>query len=249
MAHSFVMVFNHEVDAFTAFSEQFKKNSIFLIDTYDTIKGAKAAAEVAIRMKEKGNSLIGVRLDSGDFVKLSKQVRKILKSTGLNEVKLFATGNFDENKIKKVLSKGAEIDAFGVGTRMGVSADAPYLDIVYKMVRFHDRNVRKLSPHKKTLAGEKQIFRIKDRGGYFKEDILGLRIEKFKGTTKLLEKVMEDGKLIVSHPSLNSLQRHFKEELSHLPSNYRSFSTHAPFPVKISPALLRLQKIRPLEKR
>ncbi|MEW5909363.1 MAG: nicotinate phosphoribosyltransferase [Thermodesulfobacteriota bacterium] len=241
MAHSFVMAFDDEKDAFVAFSEQFKKHSIFLIDTYDTVTGAKKAADVAVQMKQNGNSLIGVRLDSGDFVKLSNQVRRILDDAGLSQVKIFATGSFDEYRIEKVLSKGAQIDAFGVGTRMGVSSDAPYVDIVYKMVRFRGRDVRKLSPHKKTLAGEKQIFRRKDRFGFFKEDILGLRDDRVNGTRKLLKKVMESGKVIIPYPSLAQLRKHFNRERSQLPAEFRSLSKRAVYPVKISPRLCRLQ--------
>jgi len=143
MAHSYISAFDSELDAFSAYSDTFPENSIFLVDTYDTIEGAHNAVKVAKKMEEKGHFLTGVRLDSGDMVMLSKKVRKILDEAGLLNVKIFASSGFDEFKIADCISKGAKIDAFGVGTKVGVSADAPYLDIVYKIVRFKDRDTRK----------------------------------------------------------------------------------------------------------
>jgi len=175
MAHSYIEAFSGDLAAFSAYSETFPDTSIFLIDTYNTIDGAKHAVTVAKQMKENGHSLIGVRLDSGDMVDLSQKVRKIFDDAGLSDVKIFASSGFDEFKIAEVISKGAKIDAFGVGTKVGVSADAPYLDAVYKMVRFKNRDVRKLSPGKITLAGEKQVFRKSDPNGRYLEDIIGLR--------------------------------------------------------------------------
>ncbi len=157
MAHSYVTAFDSERDAFRAYSKTFPDNSIFLIDTFDTIQGAKNAAIVAKEMKKRGKSPVGVRLDSGKMADLSRKVRRILDDEGLSDLKIFASGGFDEFKIADIISKDAEIDAFGVGTKVGVSADAPYLNIVYKMVKFKDRHVRKLSPGKISLAGEKQV--------------------------------------------------------------------------------------------
>ncbi|MFZ1955973.1 MAG: nicotinate phosphoribosyltransferase, partial [Desulfobacterales bacterium] len=165
MAHSFVQAFGSELEAFSAFAETFPDNSVFLIDTYDTIAGAREAVKVALEMKKKGHALLGVRLDSGDMVRLSREVHEIFAAAGLPEVKIFASSGFDEFKIEKVIAAGAQIDAFGVGTYVGVSADAPFTDIVYKMVHCDRRDVRKLSPGKATLAGEKQVFRDCDENG------------------------------------------------------------------------------------
>ena len=125
MAHSYISAFDSELDAFSAYSDTFPENSIFLVDTYDTIEGAHNAVKAAKKMEEKGHFLTGVRLDSGDMVMLSKKVRKILDDAGLFNVKIFASSGFDEFKIADCISKGAKIDAFGVGTKVGVSADAP----------------------------------------------------------------------------------------------------------------------------
>lgn len=241
MAHSFVMAFDAELEAFMSFSNLFPKNTVLLIDTYDTVKGARLAALVADKMEEQGDVLNGVRLDSGDYVKLSNQVRRILDEAGHLNVKIIATGGFDETKITDLLARGAAIDAFGVGTKVGVSSDAPYLDIVYKMVHYDGRDVRKLSPGKKTLAGEKQIFRKKDEKGRFKEDILGLRGEAVGSADPLLEKVMEDGKILRPHPPLIRIREHFKKEFSTLPEKYRSLSHRNSYPVTLSERLRTLQ--------
>ncbi len=193
-------------------------------------------------MEEKGHFLTGVRLDSGDMVMLSKEVRKILDRAGLFNVKIFASSGFDEFKIADCISKGAKIDAFGVGTKVGVSADAPYLDIVYKVVRFKDRDTRKLSPGKITLAGKKQVFRKTDKQGTYLEDILGIRDEKIGGGKPLLEKVMEDGKCAGTHPSLPEIRNEFKNNFSFLDDKYKSLGDTETYPVKLSRRLLDLQK-------
>jgi nicotinate phosphoribosyltransferase len=129
MAHSYIAAFDSELDAFSAYSETFPDNSIFLIDTYDTLEGARNAVKAAKAMKKRGNSLIGVRLDSGDMADLSQKVRKIFDDAELFDVKIFVSSGFDEFKIEKVISEDAKIDAFGVGTKVGVSADAPYVPV------------------------------------------------------------------------------------------------------------------------
>lgn len=242
MAHSYITAFDNEIDAFRAYSETFPNNSILLIDTYETLEGARNAVKVAKEMKKKGQSLIGVRLDSGNMVDLSQKVRKILDDADLTDVKIFASSGFDEFKIADFLSKGAKIDAFGVGTKVGVSADAPYVDIAYKMVRYNSRDVRKLSPGKITLAGEKQVFRKKDKDGRFLEDIIGLRDDVIKGGEPLLEKVMENGKCTQPHPGLQALQERFKKNFSSLDDRYKSFQNHAQYPVKLSSRLKKLQE-------
>ena len=241
MAHSYVSAFDSEHDAFFAYADTFPDHSIFLIDTYDSIEGARHAAVVAKEMQKKGHKLIGVRLDSGDMVNLSQEVRKIFDAAGLSDVKIFASSGFDEFKIAKVISEGAAIDAFGVGTKVGVSADAPFVDVVYKMVRFKDRNVRKLSPGKVTLAGEKQVFRKSDQNGRYLEDIIGQRDEVIDEGKPLLEKVMESGQLLRPHPQLQLLQERFKENFAALDDEYKSIQDHKAYPVNLSTRLQNLQ--------
>jgi len=242
MAHSYIKAFDSEPEAFSAYSDTFPQHTIFLIDTYDTIEGAKNAVKVAKAMKEKGNELIGVRLDSGDMADLSKKVRKVFDDAGLIDVKIFASSGFDEFKIAKVLSEDAKIDAFGVGTKVGVSADAPYVDIVYKLVHFKNRAVRKVSPGKITLAGEKQVFRKSNPNGCYLEDVIGVRDEKVSGGAPLLEKVMENGKLLYPHPSLDVVRDRFKKNFSLLDDKYKSIHDKVDYPVKLSKMLKDLQK-------
>jgi nicotinate phosphoribosyltransferase len=242
MAHSFISAFEREEDAFSAYAESFPDNSVFLIDTYDTLEGARAAARVGLRMKGQGRALRGVRLDSGDMIDLSRRVRSILDDAGLAGVKIFASSGFDEQKIAGAVAGGARIDAFGVGTKVGVSADAPFLDIVYKMVRFAGRDVRKKSPGKKTLAGEKQVFRKTDRDGRMLEDVIGLRDERIADAVGLLEPVMIDGKPLGPPPPLESIRDRFSRFFATLDDRYKSLDGRVPFPVRISPALAALQK-------
>jgi len=173
---------------------------------------------------------------------LSKKVRKILDDAGLFNVKIFASSGFDEFKIADFISKGAKIDAFGVGTKVGVSADVPYLDIVYKVVRFKDRDTRKLSPGKITLAGKKQVFRKPDKQGMYFDDVLGVRDEKIGGGQPLLKKVMEHGKCIGAYPSLREIRNEFENNFSFLDEKYKSLYDAEIYPVKLSPRLLSLQK-------
>ncbi len=243
MAHSYVLAFENEIDAFRAYARTFPQNTVLLIDTYDTISGARNAITVAREMQAAGRRLAGVRLDSGDMAGLSRQVRRMLDGAGMQDVKIFASSGFDEFKIEDLLNREAAIDAFGVGTKMGVSADAPYLDIVYKLVRYADRNVRKLSPAKATLAGAKQVFRRQDESGRLTEDIIALDSEPVpSGARALLEPVMAGGRITVCLSGLETIRRNFRAEFDRLDQRYKKLEGAARFPVSISPALARLQE-------
>lgn len=241
MAHSYVQTFKNEIDAFYSFAETFPKNAILLIDTYDTIEGARKAVKVAKAMKKKGKSVVGVRLDSGDMADLSQKVRQILDDAGLLDVKIFASSGFDDFKIADVIARGAKIDAFGVGTKVGVSADAPYFDIVYKLVRFNQRDVRKLSTGKITLAGKKQVFRKSDSTGRYREDIIGTRDQVIEDAMPLLDNVMENGKRLLPNPALEEIRARFKKNFSLLDDRYKTLQEHVEYPVKISEQLEAVQ--------
>lgn len=241
MAHSFITAFDSELAAFNAYAETFPHNAIFLIDTFNTLEGARNAARVAIKMKQNGRNLFGVRLDSGDMAELSIAVRQTLDDAGLPDVKIFASSGFDEFKMADTLAKEAKIDAFGVGTKMGVSADAPYLDIVYKMVRCNDLDVKKLSPGKRTLAGKKQVFRKRDKSGMYLEDVIGIRGERIENTWALLELVMESGKQQIDSPSLQALQERFQHNFAALDEKHKVLKSQKKYPVKLSQRLEELQ--------
>ncbi|MBR9987352.1 MAG: nicotinate phosphoribosyltransferase [Desulfosarcina sp.] len=242
MAHSFVTAFESETDAFEAYANLFPDSAVFLIDTYDPLQGAKASAVVGNRMRQKGHALMGVRLDSGEMISLSQQVRRILDEAGLSEVKIFASSGFDEYALERLIAGGALIDAFGVGTRMGTSADAPYLDMVYKMVRLGERNVRKVSEGKITLAGEKQVFRKTAADGRFLGDIIGLRDDAPNGAEPLLTRLMENGRPAGPMPTLEQIRSRFAGNFERLDDSHKRFTDPQPYPVVVSDRLVALQK-------
>ena len=242
MAHSFVNAFESELDAFIAYAEMFPDSTVLLVDTYDLAEGTRNAVKVAEYLREKGAALQGVRLDSGDMVAGSRNAREILDRAGFPEVKIFASSGFDEYKIAEIIEEGAVIDAFGVGTKVGVSADSPFLDIVYKLVKFGDRNIKKLSPGKTTLAGQKQVFRKSAADGSLVEDILGTRDESLESTTQLLVPVMKAGRLLKPHPSLSDIRSGLIQNISTLSRRCRALDQSVDYPVKISDRLSLLQR-------
>ncbi|MBW2019991.1 MAG: nicotinate phosphoribosyltransferase [Deltaproteobacteria bacterium] len=241
MAHSYISSFGDEIEAFRAFARLFPEKAVFLIDTYDTIAGARKAAIVGQEMAKKGHKLLGVRLDSGDMAGSSQQVRKILDEAGLNDTEIFASSSFDEYKIARTLKEGAKIDAFGVGTRMGVSADAPYFDIAYKLVQYGERPIMKFSTGKTNLAGKKQIFRRTDGQGRFVEDMIGTADETVEEARPLLEPMMENGKLLKTHPSLEEIRERFAKNFQALHEKYKALDGAPSYPVKLSARLKALQ--------
>lgn len=241
MAHSYVESFDREIDSFRAFAKSFPDNTVLLIDTYDTLAGARKAVTVAREMREAGKTLRAVRLDSGDMVQLSQQVREILDESGFPEVRIFASGGFDEFKIQKILAPGAKIDAFGVGTKMGVSADAPYLNMAYKMVEYNGRPVLKLSSGKVSLAGPKQVFRQRDERGLFRRDLIGLRDESVADAEPLLVPVMKEGKRLLESQPLLEIQERFRKEFAQLPETFKDLQGNPSYPVEITRRLQALQ--------
>ncbi|MEM2092900.1 MAG: nicotinate phosphoribosyltransferase [Candidatus Bathyarchaeia archaeon] len=244
MAHSFIMFFGDEITSFKAFAKTFPDKSIFLIDTFDTLKGAENAIKAAKELEKQGFKLQGVRLDSGDLLELSKRVRQMLNENGLSYVKILASGDLDEYKIDELLSRGAEIDSFGVGTKLGTSADRPYVDIIYKLSEKMDEKgefqpIMKLSEGKATLPGRKQVFRFKDEQGKFVKDVIALEGEEIDGEP-LLVKVVEKGSVIYNYPSLEDIRKRAMENLSRLPDKYKKLVRPAKYPVQIS---LKLKKL------
>jgi nicotinate phosphoribosyltransferase len=211
MAHSFIMAFDDERDAFRAFAEDHPSRTTFLVDTYDTIEGVRHAIEV-IREMELGGEL-GVRLDSGNLDQLAREARKLLDHARLGQAKIFASGGLDEFEIDELVRAGAPVDAFGVGTQLGVSADAPYIDSVYKLVEFEGRPVLKLSAAKATAPGRKQVWRGP------KDDVLGLRDEAAPGPNHepLLEPVMRAGSRLATDPTIDEIRARFAGDLAALP--------------------------------
>jgi nicotinate phosphoribosyltransferase len=244
MAHSYVSAFPREIDAFRAFARAFPARTTLLLDTYDTVAAAHKTVVVAREMEARGQRLAGVRLDSGDLPDLSRRVRRILDDAGLQYVKVFVSGGLDETSIAACLAAGAPIDAFGVGTRMDVSADLPYLDMAYKLVEYDGRPVLKTSPGKATWTAQKQVYRRLRSGEEFAGDVLALREEPAPpGTVEiLLRSVMERGRLLAPHPPLAAIRDYCAAQVASLPEDLRRLREGATYPVSYSERLVSLQR-------
>ena len=242
MAHSFVSSFEQEMDAFRAFIASFPNNSILLIDTYDTLAGARKAVEIAKEMAANGQQLQGVRIDSGDLKKLAIEVRRIFDEAGLKSVKIIGSGGLDEFDLADFTVADVPYDSYGVGTKMGVSADAPWFDIAYKLVEYHERPVLKLSTGKVSWPGKKQVFRMRDERGQLQKDVIALREENIPGADPLLQKVMATGEVAVRCPTLEEIRDNFMGEFKRLSDPIKAIRNPASYPVEISPQLTKLRE-------
>jgi nicotinate phosphoribosyltransferase len=230
MAHSFIEAFPSEIEAFRAFAQDHPDRTTFLVDTYDTPNGVRNAIAVVRELGLTGR--IGVRLDSGDLDRLSREARALLDQAGLGGARIFASGGLDELEVERLVRAGAPVDAFGIGTQMGVSADAPFVDSVYKLVEFEGRPVLKLSAGKATAPGRKQLWRGDDA------DVLALRDEPGPdGSATMLEAVMHDGVRSSSLPSLQEMRARFDSDLEALPARARLLRDPRPIAVRHSEAL------------
>ena len=244
MAHSYVVAFPHEIDAFRAFARSFPDHCTLLIDTYDTVSAAHKAATVGREMEARGHRLGAVRLDSGDLLALSKEVRRVLDAARLAYVQIFVSGGLDEDEIDHLLGAGAPIDAFGVGTRMVVSADAPYLDMAYKLVRYGERDVLKLSVGKVTWTGPKQVYRFTGAAGRFEGDLIATADDPppSPAAVPLLRTVMRAGTAVEPHPPLTSIRDHCTAQVDALPESVRRLHDAEPYPTRCSDTLVSRQR-------
>ncbi|MCL2642848.1 MAG: nicotinate phosphoribosyltransferase [Candidatus Bathyarchaeota archaeon] len=246
MAHSFVMSYPRELDAFRAFVKTFPDKSTLLIDTYDELAGLEKAIVVAKELEFLGFRLGGVRLDSGDLAVSSKRLREILDANGLEYVKIFVSGNLDEFCIAELLEKAAPIDFFGVGTKLGTSADRPYLDVIYKLCETSLLGVyspiMKLSPDKLSLPGRKQVYRYTDCEGNFVRDVVALDSEVMLDVAAepLLVNVMSKGEISYCLPSLSQIRAFASKSISRLPAKYKAITDAKVYPVELSPKLCQL---------
>ncbi len=229
-AHSWTMAFETEREAFLALQNLLGNDSVFLLDTHDTLAAARLVAEI-------GKPVWGVRLDSGDLVALSKEVRKILDAGGLSSAKIFATNDLDEHRLLELLAAGARIDAFGVGTKLATSEDAPSLSAVYKMVEIkrggRTHYTAKFNGEKNTRPGAKQIYRLADH------DLIALQTEcnpEF-GNFPLLRPVLLGGELLEGLPDATASRSLAERNIAALPPALRDLEKEAAYPVEISAKL------------
>jgi nicotinate phosphoribosyltransferase len=231
MAHSYIEAFPTELDAFYAFATDLPDRTTFLVDTYDTLRGVADAIEVIHKLGLQGRA--SLRLDSGDLRSLSLNARGMLDSAGLPDVRIFVSGGLDERDVARLVASGAPIDAAGIGTRMGVSADAPQVDGVYKLVAYEGRGVAKLSSGKATLPGAKQLFR---RGGL--RDVIALRDEPAPpGAAGVLTAVMLGGRRARPRAGLAEARARFEDDFQSLPPGARDLDAPTPPAAATSPAL------------
>jgi len=241
MAHSFVSSFEHEIDAFRAYVRSFPHNAILLIDTYDTLQGARNAVQIAKEMAARGQNLIGVRIDSGDLADLARKVRKIFDAANLPSVKIIGSGGLDEYDLAELAEANAPYDSYGVGTKMGTSADAPWMDMAYKLVEYNSSPVLKLSTGKTSCPGRKQVFRARETDGNFTRDTIGLREEQMGGEA-LLQQAMRQGRRTVPAPTLSESRNFFMADFAALPAKFKTLRNPAHYPVEHSHALDELRE-------
>jgi len=240
MAHSFVMSFDSEIDAFRAYAASFPNNAILLIDTYDTLAGARNAVLVAKEMADHGRKLVGVRIDSGDLAAHARAVRKIFDDANMSEVKIVGSGGLDEFDLGQFTESNIPFDSYGVGTKMGTSGDAPWSDISYKLVEYENRSLLKLSAGKESWPGKKQVFRARGGNGSLERDVIGLRDETLAGES-LLTEVMRDGKASAAHPTLMESRKLFAAEFAALPQSVKAIRNPDRYLVEFSAKLTALR--------
>jgi nicotinate phosphoribosyltransferase len=240
MAHSYIQSHEDEAGAFRAFVNSFPE-TVLLVDTYDTLGGIQKVIELADILGDDFR-VKAVRLDSGDLLTLSREIRQALDAAGLHQVEIFASGNLDEYRIAELTEAGAPIDGFGVGTHMGVSLDVPCVDIVYKLCEYAGEGKLKLSSGKPVLPGPKQVFRT-EQAGRFVKDIIGCMEENLPGRP-LLEPVMQNGqRLPAGFRDLNAIRNDAEIQTARLPEPIAGIHpADPPFPVEISPKLTALQQ-------
>ncbi len=249
-AHSWVMVFEEEEEAFKAYAESAPGNTIFLVDTYDTITGVEKACEVGRYLKSKGRKFLGIRLDSGDLSYLSIKAREILDQNGFKEAVIVASNELDETIITELKRQGAQITVWGVGTNLVTSANQPALDGVYKLSAIRDPGGEwvdklKLSEQlvKVSNPGILQVRRFMQGESYQADCIFDIKkpippepilVDPFDPTRQkkippymqwidLLEPVFKEGKRVYDLPPLHEIRFKTQNELKHFHDSIKRF--------------------------
>ena len=232
MAHSFIQAHDNELDAFRNFARAFPQ-TVLLVDTFDSLEGTRKVIQLAGELGAEFQ-IRGIRIDSSDLKELSFELRQELDTAGLHEVGIFASGSLDEYRVLDLVESGAPVDGFGVGTKMGVSNDAPYLDMVYKLASYAGKGRMKTSIGKETLPHQKQVFR-QERDSTYIQDILAASTETHPGRP-LLRQVMHKGKrLSAGQETLPEIRERAQNELAALPASLRSLSpAQQVYPVRTS---------------
>ncbi|MBK5936239.1 nicotinate phosphoribosyltransferase [Halorhodospira halophila] len=232
MAHSYVLAFDREIDAFRAFATAHPRNVVLLIDTYDTADGARKTVQLA----REGHPVHGVRIDSGDLGAEARRVRRILDEGGLEQVRILVSGDLDEYAIARLRADAAPIDGFGLGTRMDTAADQPHLDMAYKLQEYRGVARRKRSVGKMHWPGRKQV-RRRFVDGVAAGDTLCLAEEELPGAP-LLTEVMDGGQRTRSPEGTAAIRERVREGLAALPEACRALEAEPDlYPVEVSTRL------------
>lgn len=239
MAHSFVQAHDDEAAAFENFAHSLPENVILLIDTYDTEAAAAKVVRLAPKLMRDGIKIKGVRLDSGDLADHAFKVRRILDDGGLKDATIFASGSVDEYVVERLMRQTTPIDGFGIGTHMDTSADAPYLDCVYKLVEYDGKPRRKRSEGKLVWPGRKQVFRRYDPDGRMQGDLLSIDGDHSEGE-ELLVPVMKGGRQLSPPEPLERSRQRALEGFKRLPEAVKSLEAARAYPVTVSEALKNL---------
>jgi nicotinate phosphoribosyltransferase len=229
MAHSWVMAFGDELSAFRAYAQVFRERAVFILDTYDALAAARMIAASGLKPK-------AVRLDSGDLVATSREVRRIFDDHGLRDTSIVASGDLDEVRIAEIVASGAPIDGFGVGTAVSTSSDAPALSGVYKLAEM-ERNGRlvpaiKTSPGKRTYPGRKQVWRVFSDGVAIEDVLASSDAVPPPGAEPLLKEVMKQG-VRLSRPPLTEIRERCRRQVAQLPDDVRRLIDGRNYPVRI----------------
>ena len=258
MAHSYVMAHPSEMEAFRAFARSLPGLAIVLIDTDDSLSsGLPHAIALARELRGQGGRLLGVRLDSGDLAAISRQVRAAFDAAGFPDVKVYASGDLDEERIEALVSAGAPIDSYGVGTRLAASEGDPALTCIYKLSaveeapgRLEPRMKRTDDPGKGTLPGAKSVRRLLDAAGLSTGDVLGLEDEEGPvplpapavRSASLLAPAFRAGRRTAPLEDLRAVRDRARSSLESIPLPHRRLRDPRPYPVAISPALEALRE-------
>eukprot|EP00754_Rhynchopus_humris_P025031 Rhum_TRINITY_DN14928_c4_g2::Rhum_TRINITY_DN14928_c4_g2_i1::g.128546::m.128546/K00763/pncB, NAPRT1; nicotinate phosphoribosyltransferase len=248
-SHSWVMSFEDEEGSFDDFSLSAPDNTVCLVDTYDTLRGVEKAIRVGLRMKEKGQQLHGIRLDSGDLAELSIKAREMLDSAGLQAVRIVASDDLDEYRIEELLSRGARIDLWGVGTRIATCFDQPALGCVYKLAAIDEGKGGGLrycmkaagaNPAKASIPGKLHVRRILDpTTGEYARDIIydehtGAGVS---GGDEVLKLMWEGNTRVCPKEPLSAAKERTQLSMKRLPGAHKRFTGGAPYPVSLEERL------------
>jgi nicotinate phosphoribosyltransferase len=236
VAHSFIQAYDDESQAFLDFAHAQPENAVLLIDTYDTVAGAKKVVAIAPRLSRDGITIKAVRLDSGNLASLARKVRRIFDAAGLVDLRIFASGGLDEYRIKRFVDADVPIDGYGVGTSLTTSSDAPSLDCAYKLQEYAGEPRRKRSTGKTTWPGRKQVYRRLDADGRMAGDVLTVEGDVHDGTP-MIRPVMRGGRRLAPPESLVEARGRAIKELERLPEHLRRLEVAPPYPVTVAPAL------------